>query len=178
MEIQYISKGMEISAAIRNFAEKKLQKIGRLDEITDVTVVLTKEKYRYIVDLMIRTKKNTLNIKEESNDIKVSIQQAVAKAQKQMRRQRDKVVNRKRRVKSDFASWPIATLTDVGETFTPKVLRENLFDIKLMSIENAVEQLQILNKEFLIFRDSDNNKISILYKRKDGNYGLISPDIE
>lgn len=178
MEIQYISKGIEISDAIKNFAEKKLQKIGRLDEITDVTMVLTKEKYRFIVDLMIRTKKNTLNIKDESNDIKVSIQQAIAKAQKQMRRKRDKVVNRKRRIKLESASWSLAQLADTSETVTPRVLRENLFDIKLMSIENAVEQLQVLNKEFLIFRDSDNNKISIIYKRKDGNYGLISPDIE
>ncbi len=178
MDIQYISKGMEISDVIKNFAEKKLQKIRRLDEITDVTLVLTKEKYRFIVDLMIRTKKNTLNIKEESNDIKVSIQQAVAKAQKQMRRQRDKIVNRKRRVKVESSSWAINALTEPRESFLPMIIKESIFDIKLMSLENALEQLQILNKEFLIFRDSDNNKISIIYKRKDGNYGLISPEID
>jgi putative sigma-54 modulation protein len=178
MEIQYISKGVEITDAIKNFAQKKLQKITRLDEIVDVTMVLTKEKYRYVTDLIIRTKKNVLNIKEESNDIKVSIQQAVSKAHNQMRKQRDKVVNRKRRVKSEYTPWAIGVLSESTESITPRIVRENIYDIKLMSIENALEQIQALNKEFLIFRDSEDNKISIIYKRKDGNYGLITPEID
>jgi len=65
------------------FAEKKLKKLGRLEQILEITITLSKEKYRYVADFLIHSKNNTWNIKEESVDIKVSIQQAINKLQKQ-----------------------------------------------------------------------------------------------
>ncbi|OGF66069.1 MAG: ribosomal subunit interface protein [Candidatus Fischerbacteria bacterium RBG_13_37_8] len=176
MEIHYIAKGIEITDTIKNFAEKKLQKISRLDQITDITITLIKEKYRIAADLMIHTKNNTWNVKEESNDVKISIQQAVAKLQKQMKRQRDKMVDRKRRAKSDLAFWPVSVLSYGQEETIPKILEENKFEIKIMSLDAAFDLLQALKNDFIIFRDDENNKVSILYKRKDGNFGLITPE--
>lgn len=158
--------------------KKKLKKIGKLDQILDITITLSKEKYRYVADFLIHSKNNTWNIKEESVDIKVSIQQAVNKLQKQMSKQRDKIVDRKRRAKVSISSWPVSILSFLEEEAAPKILKENKFEIRLMSLEEAYENLLAVKHEFIIFRDSESNRISVLYKRKDGNYGLLMPETD
>jgi len=178
MEIHYVSKGIDINDNVKNFAEKKLKKIGKLDQILDITITLSKEKYRCVADFLIHTKNNLWNIKEESADIKISIQQAVNKLQKQISKQRDKIVDRKRRAKVTISSWPVSVLTFPEEEARPKILQENKFEIRPMSVEEAYDQLLAVRNEFIIFRDMENNKISVLYKRKDGNYGLIVPETD
>jgi len=178
MEIQYIGKGIEINDNLKNFMEKKLNKIAKLDQILDITVTLAQEKYRYVADFLIHTRNNTWNIKEESSDIKLSIQQAINKLQRQIAKQRDKVVDRKRRAKDSINSWQVSILSFEESEPKPIILKENRFEIKLMSLEEAYDQLITLKNDFVIFRDANNNRISVLYRRKDGNFGLILPETD
>lgn len=178
MEIQFIGKGIEINDHLRNFTEKKLNKIAKLDQILDITVTLVQEKYRCIADLLIHTRNNTWNIKEESSDIKISIQQAISKLQRQITKKRDKMVDRKRRAKDNISSWPVSILAFEEYETKPRILRENRFEIKPMYLEEAYDQLMALKNDFVIFRDASNNRISVLYRRKDGNFGLILPETD
>ena len=173
MNIAYTTRGFELNGQIKKYTEEKLKKILSLDELLEVTLTLEQARHRYKAELMVHNRAARFNAIEETPDIFKSINGAVDKIQKQLKRHKEKLVNRKRLSRSRNAA-----MTETTERVAiPRVVRARKQDIKPMSQDEAVMQMEARQDAFLVFRNLSSDKINVLYRRKDGNYGLIDSEI-
>lgn len=173
MNIAYTTRGFELNGQIKKYTEEKLKKILSLDELLEVTLTLEQARHRYKAELMVHNRAARFNAIEETPDIFKSINGVVDKIQKQLKRHKEKLVNRKRLSRSRNAA-----MTETAERVAiPRVVRARKQDIKPMSQDEAVMQMEARQDAFLVFRNLSSDKINVLYRRKDGNYGLIDSEI-
>jgi putative sigma-54 modulation protein len=170
---------MEVSDPVRAYALEKLDRIKKyIEEPIDAQAVLSVEKkIRHKAVMTISAKGITIKASDETNDMYASIDSVVDKIERQLKRYKEKLKNHKpangkeRQIqKTVFAAESI----DVGSP-EPTIIRSNSFSVKPMAVEEAVMQMDLLHKDFLVFTDSTTEEINVVYRRKDGNYGLIVP---
>jgi putative sigma-54 modulation protein len=180
MKIEYVARNYTLHDRVRDYAEERLPKVLKfLEEPVDVRVTLEVEKHRHHAELHIAHRLGIVQAKEEASDMFEALHAAVEKAEKQARRGRKKLTDRKRREGAEVNHWPVEVVDAVSlrETGGPRIIRSSNLHIKPMSIEEAALQLNGSKNEFIVFRDSGSNRVSVLYKRKDSNYGLIAPEL-
>ncbi|WP_305041238.1 ribosome hibernation-promoting factor, HPF/YfiA family [Geoalkalibacter sp.] len=179
MQIAVTFRHMEASDPLRAYAEEKLERVKKyIDEPIDAQVVLSVEKkIRHRAEVALVAKGITIKGTEETNDMYAAVDAVVDKIERQLKRYKEKIKNhkpaagRERQVqKTVFAAESI----DEGRG-EPSIIRSHSFPVKPMSVEEAVMQMDLLNKEFLVFTDDESEAINVVYRRKDGNYGLIIP---
>jgi putative sigma-54 modulation protein len=186
MATEISGRNYDIPPDIRELVEKKLAKIEEklFDDVIDVRVVLQVEKYRNICEILIVGKEHDVKTIQESDE---SMQDAVNSALDHLKRQAQK--NRKKirdhhrgvKQKTPVTEWAINVLEPSmlranEETRTPRIVKTNSIPIRPMSIEEAALRLDETKNEFIVFRDIDTDKVSVIYKRKDSNLGLIAPE--
>ena len=179
MRLQVKGKNHEVSDTIRRYAEEKLQKLDRqLHELAEVELELRVEKNPSIADnqvaeVTVRTKGPTLRVTEASTDMKASIDQLTEKLTRQIDHARGK--QRKDWHPRDNGSpgGPMS-IPDEEET-SEQIVKVKQFSVKPMSPEEAVLQLELIGHDFFVFRSDDSGEINVIYRRKDGGYGLIEP---
>jgi putative sigma-54 modulation protein len=186
VQIDYVGRNMQISEDIRAFTERKLGKATRfLDEPVEVRVILETEGHRHIAEIHVHHRFGDLQAVEETKDLKDSILDAVDKIRKQARRGRKKFLDKRRRGDRRVASeWPLEIVArdsigndgDAGSASAPRVVQSTALSIKPMSLDEAALRLETAKNDFLVFRDSDHGRVNVLYKRQDGDYGLITPE--
>ncbi len=178
MRLQVKGKNVEVSDSIRSYAEEKLAKLDRqLHELTRVELELAVERNpsiaaNHVAEATIWTKGPVLRARESSHDMKASIDLLVDKLERQAHRLRDK---RKRGPTRDHghATGPVAPTTPEE----PFVVKTKQFAVKPMSTEEAVLQLELIGHDFFVFQNAETNDVNVLYRRRDGNYGLIEPQV-
>ncbi|WP_305046566.1 ribosome hibernation-promoting factor, HPF/YfiA family [Geoalkalibacter sp.] len=179
MQIAVTFRHMEASDPLRAYAEEKLERVKKyIDEPIDAQVVLSVEKkIRHRAEVALVAKGITIKGSEETNDMYAAVDAVVDKIERQLKRYKEKIKNhkpapgRERQVqKTVFAAESI----DEGRG-EPAIIRSHSFPVKPMSVEEAVMQMDLLNKDFLVFTDDESEAINVVYRRKDGNYGLIIP---
>ena len=163
---------IEISDPIRELLTEKLAHACKLlDKISSTHVTISVEKNRHIVEVVIHSHGATLHAKEETHDMYASIDQAVDKIETQAKRLKEKIKDHKHVAEvAGFAEVedevsPPRSQVFVAETFAPKPL----------SVTEAVESLQSGPDLFLVFYNAKNGLVNVLYKRGDGNFGLVQP---
>jgi putative sigma-54 modulation protein len=179
MRLQVKGKNHEVSDTIRRYAEEKMQKLDRqLHELAEVELELRVEKNPSIADnqvaeATVRTKGPTLRVTEASTDMKASIDQLTEKLTRQIDHARGK--QRKDWHPRDNGSpgGPMS-IPDEEET-SEQIVRVKQFSVKPMSPEEAVLQLELIGHDFFVFRSDDSGEINVIYRRKNGGYGLIEP---
>ena len=179
MRLQVKGKNHEVSDTIRRYAEEKMQKLDRqLHELSEVELELRVEKNPSIADnqvaeVTVRTKGPTLRVTEASTDMKASIDQLTEKLTRQIDHARGK--QRKDWHPRDNGSpgGPMS-IPDEEET-SEQIVKVKQFSVKPMSPEEAVLQLELIGHDFFVFRSDDSGEINVIYRRKDGGYGLIEP---
>lgn len=191
MKFSVTFRRMDATDAIKQYAEEKVKKIKRyFPEPITAHVVLGLERYQHRADINI-TLSNGLVLKgsETSEDMYSSIDLAVGKIERQVRRYKDKIRSHKpatgpmlpfRRHVIEEEPLPApeepvgqTSETGPGEEAVPRVIRSDSFTAKAMTVEEAVMQLNLMNNSFLVFTNADNLAINVIYRRNDGNYGLI-----
>ncbi len=179
MQIAVMFRHMETSDPVRAYVEEKLSRVKKyIEEPIDAQVALSVEKkIRHQVEVTIVAKGITIKGSEATNDMYAAIDNVVAKIERQLKRYKEKIkehkplTGRERQVeKSVLAAESIDE--GAGE---PIIIRSRSFPVKPMSVEEAVMQMDLLNKEFLVFTDASSEEINVVYRRRDGNYGLIVP---
>ncbi len=180
MLIQITARHVEVSAKLKSYIESRVEKLDKfLDGITDVHIKLSSEKYRQIAELNVHGRGNVyLSATEASEDLKSSVTQAIEKIEGQAKKQRAKKIDKKRRRPSavDGAGTFNVITGDSGEDGGPtEVIESRRFVIKPLTVEEAVLQLEDERTEFLVFRNAANSRTNVLYRRPDGNFGLIDP---
>ena len=186
MATEISGRNYEIPPDVRSMVEKKLAKIQErlFDDVIDVRVVLQVEKYRNICEVLITGKEHDVKTVQESDE---SMQDAVNSAMDHLKRQaqknRKKIRDHHRKEGNgrNVTEWAVQVIEpgqmrDDTEARAPRIVKTNNIQIRPMSIEEAALRLDDSKNEFIVFRDIDTEKVSVIYKRQDGNLGLIAPE--
>jgi ribosome hibernation promoting factor len=182
MMIQITGRHIDVSDKLKSFIESRVNKLDRyIDGITDIHVTLSVEKYRQIAELNVHSRGNVhLAAKEASEDLKQSVIQAIDKLIGQAKKQQSKRIDRKRRgaarVELEGTFNLLAARDGGAASSVPRVIESRRFVIKPLSVEEAVLALEEQGMGFLVFRNATNDRTNVLYRRPDGNFGLIEPE--
>ncbi len=174
MNIAYTTRGFDLTDQIQRHTELKLRKIVSLDEVLDVSLTLEFFRHRYKAELLVHNRNAVFNAIEQTPDVFKSINAVIEKIQNQLKRHKEKLRARKRKAPARAVKM---TENMAETTKTPRLIRARKQDIKPMSQDEAMMQLERRNEPFLVFRNINSDKITVLYRRKDGNVGLIDPEI-
>jgi putative sigma-54 modulation protein len=177
MQLQVRGKNVDVTEAIRAYAEEKLGRLERhLNDAAEVDLELTMEKNpsiaaNHIAEVTIWTKGPTLRARESAPDVKASIDQLVDKVERQVIR-----YNEKRRRSSQRANGAVTdgdAIPLVPGEDEPVIVKVKQFSVNPMTPEDAVLQMELVGHDFFVFRNAESNEINVVYRRRDGNYGLI-----
>lgn len=179
MQIAVTFRHMEVSEPVRTYVEEKLSRVKKyIDEPIDAQVVLSVEKkIRHQAEVSIVAKGITIKGSEQTNDMYAAVDAVVDKIERQLKRYKEKIKEHKplsgkeRQVRKTVLT---AESIDEGRG-EPVIVRSDSFSVKPLSVEEAVMQMDLLHKDFLVFTDATTEEFSVVYRRKDGNYGLIVP---
>jgi ribosome hibernation promoting factor len=177
MRLQVKGRNLEVSEQIRQYAEDKLGKLDRLvKDPTRVELELLVEKNpsisdNHVAEATVWTKGPVLRARESSADMKASIDQLVDKLERQVKRYREKRrVAPRRHVPPPAEAPPV----EVDETAVA-ITKTKQFTVNPMTPDEAVLQLELIGHDFFVFRNAESDGINIVYRRRDGHYGLIEP---
>jgi putative sigma-54 modulation protein len=176
MEVEYTGRAVEITPAIKEFTENHLRKIRKiLGEAIEVHVILTVEKYRHIAEINLKSRSFKFNGLEETHDMYTSINAVLEKIERQALKHKGKKIARKRKPAIAAVTVPPGEPREqvAVNSAAPRVIRTRSFAPKPMTVEEAVEEVAHSKSEFLVFRNSESESVSVVYRRKDGNFGLI-----
>jgi putative sigma-54 modulation protein len=176
MNIAYTARGFNLTNQIQKYTETKLRKIVNLDELLEVSLTLEHAKHLYKAELLVHNRNARFNAVEATPDVFRSINAVIEKMQKQLKTHKGKFIARKRQ-RVPKVTKLAENMAQVERIKEPRLIRARKQDIKPMSQEEAMMQLDSRNEPFLIFRNINSDKINVLYRRKDGNVGLIDSDI-
>jgi putative sigma-54 modulation protein len=171
---------LDSSDALKTYAFEKLDRFDRfLQNPAKANVVLTVEKFRHIAEINISADGFTINAHEETSDMYSAIDMALDKIDKQIKKnkqkfkkQRSTAARSKAYAHEDREAVPLEGL---DEESLPRIMRIKNVDYKPMDVDEAVLQMRLINDNFLVFADSQTDQINVLYRLKDGNFGLIQP---
>jgi len=177
MNMKFIisGKGFDVSEALKERAIKKLGKLDKFfNEDTEAHVTMSVQKNRHILEVTIPYNGITFRAEVESEDMYSAIDKAEEILERQIRKNRTRLEKRLRT--GAFKPENFRKDIDVEEEEEFKVVRTKRFAIKPMPVEEAILQMNLLGHEFFVFTNAETNDINVVYRRKDGNYGLIEPD--
>ena len=180
MKIEFTGRQTEISKEVRRLAERKLQKVGKvLPGVTRVHVILTADKHRQIAEVSAHSRNLDLTAVEESTNPRLSVANAMDKLLRQAQRHQQK--RRGRKGASSARRLPAPTSAaarsrDDDEPPAPRVIRNRRRAVKPMTLDEATLEMEARAEGVLVFRDAVSERMRILYRREDGNLGLIEPE--
>jgi putative sigma-54 modulation protein len=178
MKIIFKGKHIEVTDAMRNYIEKRLSKIERhFDHILEVIVTLSVEKNRQIVEATLQARRALIRAEEETNDMYTSIDKVADKLERQIQKYKEKYFQKPHpgTEKKGLANQGLDAEDSESDKIA-KIVKTKRFAIKPMSVEEAAMQMDLLGHNFFVFANDNTNKVNVLYKRKDGNFGLIEPE--
>ncbi len=194
MQLSTTFRHMEASQAVREYSEEKLEKIRKYfhkEPIAAHAVFSVERGFNHVADINITLPSGlVINAKETTEDMYSSIDLAVARIERQVRKWKEKIrdhkphdaqISLRERVISAETIEPQVGLSLEAALVPPsppaarpfKVISEETFTVRTMKVQDAVMQLNLLGNEFLVFSDVDSHGVCVVYRRKDGNYGLI-----
>jgi putative sigma-54 modulation protein len=177
MEFEYTGRHVEVSPAIRQHVEGHFKKLDHIFNGTPLRthVIIEVEKNRQTGEILVYWREHTLAAKDTNQDMYIALTRAIAKIEKQAVKLKKKMIDRKQSARSTAQVAPIPD-GDVDATpRPPRIIAARRYSVKPMTAEEAALKLSGEPDQFLVFRDADTNRLGVLYKRKDGNYGLIEP---
>jgi putative sigma-54 modulation protein len=181
MDIQLTGHNVEILPTVRSYVEKKLNKLERhLSNIDGVKVELTEQKtksqtQRYRAQVTVEANGTLLRAEEQAENLLIAVDKVVPVLDRQIERYKGKFYKKAR---AGLAARAQALEEAAEDKAAPKVVRTKRFIINLMSVDEAVDQMELLGHDFFLFRNTATRELNLVYKREDGNYSVIEPVLE
>lgn len=180
MELQLTGKNVKITPTVRRYVERKVDKLSRhLPDIIESIVEVTEEKtksaaQRFVAQIILDSHGTILRGEERGDDLLAAIDKVVATMDRQIEHYKGKLYKKGRGsslARTEFQPEP--------ETTAPaqRVTKVKRFAVKPMSADEAVDQMELLGHDFFLFLNAETDSLNLLYRRKDGNYGLIEPEL-
>ena len=175
MQTSVTFKNLDPSDHLRDYVSEKLNRFDKyLYNPAEASVVLNVEKFRHIAEVNIVGDRLSINGKEETEDMYSAIDMVLDKLEKQIKKNKQKSRAR-RQGKGKAKSGQPADSLMADETTEQQVMVKNIA-YKPMDVEEAIMQLNLVDNSFLVFTNSRSQQVNVLYRRKDGNIGLIQPN--
>lgn len=178
MQLIIKGKNMEVSEALKKYVQKKIGKLDRyLPTIDEARVELSVEKAksnqdRQVVQVTLRSNSTILRAEERSADMLAAIDAVRDKLQRQIKRYKERPMRIRERARAAAVQS-----AEGAEELPARIVRTKRFIITPMDEEEAIEQMELLGHDFFIFYNPDTASLNVLYRRKDGNYGLLQPEL-
>ena len=176
MQTSLTFKNLDPSDHLKTYVGDKLNRLDKfLDNPAEASVVLSVEKFRHIAEINITGDRLSIIGKEETNDMYSAIDMVLDKLEKQIKKSKQKIRERRSGAKgrSREALTPEIPVSE-EEMRAEQVTIENI-DYKPMDIDEAIMQMDLVTNNFLVFTNARTDRINVLYRRKDGRFGLIQP---
>jgi putative sigma-54 modulation protein len=177
MKVEFTGRNFTISPAIKKHTNEQFKKVAELLNGTNkVHVILSVEKHhRHVAEIVVNWHHHALTATADTTDMYLSASQAVDRLRRQMVKLKGKTITRKHHAPALKTVAHSSSLPLPPETVVPQIIRSRRYAIKPMTPEEAIIQVEATADQFLVFRDAENDRVGVIYKRKDGNYGLIEP---
>jgi len=181
MKLQIITKNVEVSEAIQEQVKKKVNKLSRyLPTIDEGKIEILKEnaklpQQRFTIQVTLNSKGILIKAQEKAEDIRTALDKVIAALSNRIKRYKGKLYDKGRGISLARQG----TTEEAEQTETPKkIVKSKHFLIKPMLQDEAINQMELLGHDFFLFISAETGKLSLLYHRKDGNYGLIETETE
>jgi putative sigma-54 modulation protein len=169
--VNFTGRHTTITPEIRKYCERRIRSIQKLlGYPVEANLILSVEKYRNKAEINIKTKGGTLNALEETRDMLSSLGEAFDNIEKRVKKEKEKLRERKRRKNKEFVSLPTET---ENVDLSKRVIRNRDFSYKPMTVDEAVLLFESSRNDVFVFRKFETERWAVLYRRKDGNFGLI-----
>ena len=174
MQTSVTFKNLDPSDTLKSYVTDKLNRFDRLlENPAEANVVLSVEKFRHIAEINIAGDRLTINGKEETVDMYSAIDNVMDKLEKQIKKSKQKI--RERRAGSKAKNFAMEDEVVAVDDEIERQVRVKNIDYKPMDVEEAVLQMELTTDNFLVFTNARSDRVNVLYRRKDGHYGLIQP---
>jgi putative sigma-54 modulation protein len=175
MQVHITGRQVTITPAIRKFAEEKLRKIEKLlGGPIEAHVVLAVEKRRHHAEIQVKSRSVLLSGAEETEDLYASIGDVVLKLETQARKHKEKLTSRKKR--AGRKAGAAETLPESAVRSAPRIFPSDRYRLKPLSAEDAAMELDSAGGDLLVYRDDQTYRVNVVYRRKDGHFGLVDPE--
>ncbi|HKZ79946.1 MAG TPA: ribosome-associated translation inhibitor RaiA [Pyrinomonadaceae bacterium] len=177
MRFEYTGRHVEVSPAIRLHVEEHFKKLAHIfnDSTASTHVIIDVEKNRHIGELIVHWRDHTLTAKDINADMYMALTRAIAKIEKQALKLKQKIIERKQGAMPTAAVAPQPDGHLEATPRPPRIIAARRYLVKPMTAEEAALQLAAETNQFIVFRDADTDRLAVLYRRKDGNFGLLEP---
>lgn len=177
MSINVKGRNVDVTPAMKDYVEKKIAKITKqFKAVDDITAVLKIEHGYHIAEITVPASGILLRAQESTKDMYSSIDLVVEKIERQIHKYKTRLMKRKY---ANFAeapvSAPVPAAEDDGEF---EIIKSKKFILRPMNVEEAILQMNLLNHDFFVFYDPELDGVNVVYRRKDGKYGLLSPELK
>lgn len=184
MELQIFSNNMDVTPRLRSYVEKKTARLDRyLPNLSSIQVELAMENtrsavQRHVAEITIRDERGTiLRAEERNSDMFAAIDAVVDKLYRQIERYRGKA---KRKTRGRGEVEDLGEPLPIQEEFVEEeqvIVRQKRFALHPMSSEEAIDQMELLGHDFYVFFNSEDNAVNVIYRRRDGTFGLLQPEM-
>lgn len=173
MGIQVRGRNIEVTDALKEYINKRLRKLEKyIDNLGEAQVSLSVVRGFHRIEVTIPINGMILRGEESTGDMYASTDLVVDKLEKQIEKYKGKLQKRGARFVNDVK----APASVIAEDDGPRLVRTKRFAIKPMPVDEAVLQMNLLGHNFFVFSNAETEQVNVVYKRKDGNYGLIEPE--
>ncbi len=174
MNIKITGKNMELTQSLRDAVTEKLNKLERyFTPDTDVNVTMSIEKERQKIEVTIPVKGRIIRSEQVSNDMYVSIDLVEEVIERQLRKYKNKIIDKKQSAVNFQKSYIDNEYLENEEI---RIVRNKKFEVKPMYPEDACVQMELLGHSFYVFSNAETGEVNVVYKRKGNTYGLIEPE--
>ena len=174
MKLELIGKNLTVTDALKNQAEKKFAKLEKyFSDDVNVRAVFSHIKTNQKVEATVFLKGSTLRAEEATDDMYASIDKVIDVLERQIRKYKTKIKKRNQ----DNKTIRFENFEEPKEEPKEKIVRRKSFDLRPMHEEEAILQMELLNHNFFVFLNEETSNVEVLYKRKDGDYGLIETNL-
>lgn len=174
MQISVNGRHMEVTESLRKYAEERFGKLEKyLPPASQATITLAVvRKVHHIAEASIKANGLMIQASEETGEMYSSLDLLLEKIERRVRKYKEKLVNHKNGALRTEAAPPAG---EDADDRIPRIIRTKRFDLKPMAPEEAVMQMELLDKPFFVFANAGSGLVSVIYRRRDGNVGLIEP---
>lgn len=168
---------LDITEAMETYAKEKIGKLEKYLENSEdakATILAKVHGHLHIVEVTIPLKNLILRAEESQEDFYAAIDTVIDKLERQIRKNKTRINSKKNKEVKDFAYDYISTLDEEEEK--EKIVKRKKIEVKPMDEEEAILQMELLGHQFYLYKDAETNQPALVYKRKDGDYGIIEAE--
>ena len=179
MEIKIRGEKLKITKAMSDYVEEKLGKLEKYLENSNeihANVIVKVKGHQETIEITIPLKSFILRSEETQEDFYAAVDKTIDKLERQVRKNKTRLMSMNKHTKQNYDFNFESIEIEKDEKNTNKVVKRKNIEVKPMSEEEAILQMELLGHEFYMFKNSDTDKVSVIYKRKDDNYGVIESE--